>query len=144
MSDQAKRQEWNRQIIAEFRANDGRVGGPFDGVPLLLLRTRGAKSGEERINPLAYLEQDGRLYVFGTNGGRDEHPGWYFNVQADPRVIVEVGTRTAAATAVVLPGADRDRVYAEQARRFPTFTTYEEQVTRTIPVVALDLDASGA
>ena len=143
MSEQEKRQEWNRQIIAEFRANEGRVGGPFEGVPLLLLRTRGAKSGEERINPLAYLEQDGRHYVFGSNGGRDETPGWCFNVQADPRVIVEVGTRTAAATAVVLDGAERDRIYAEQVRRYPVFATYEERVTRTIPVVALDLDASG-
>jgi deazaflavin-dependent oxidoreductase (nitroreductase family) len=143
MSEQEKRQEWNRQIIAEFRANGGRVGGPFEGIPLLLLRTRGAKSGEERVNPLGYLEQDGRLYVFGSNGGRDEHPGWYFNVQADPRVIVEVGTRTAAATAVVLDRAERDRIYAAQVRRQPMFATYEQQVTRTIPVVALDLDRSG-
>ena len=140
MSEQEKRQEWNRQIVAEFRANDGRVGGPFEGVPLLLLRTRGAKSGEERINPLAYLEMDGRYYVFGSNGGREPQPGWYFNVLADPRVIVEVGTRTAAATAVVLEGEQRARIYAEQVRRQPMFGSYEEQVTRTIPVVALDLE----
>ena len=143
MSDTEKRQEWNRQIVEEFRANEGRVGGPFEGVPLLLLRTRGAKTGEERINPLAYLDYEGRHYVFGSNGGRDSTPGWYYNVLADPRVVVEIGTRTAAAKAVVLEGEERDRIYAEQARRQPMFTTYAEKVTRTIPVVALDLEASG-
>ena len=139
MDEQQRRQEWNRDIIAEFRANGGRVGGPFEGIPLLLLHTRGAKTGEERINPLAYLELDGRLYVFGSNGGRDSHPGWYFNVQADPNVVVEVGTHESAATALVLEGDERDRVYAEQVRRQPAFKTYEEQVSRTIPVVALVL-----
>ena len=140
MSDREQRLAWNRDIIAEFRANDGRVGGPFEGIPLLLLHTRGAKTGEERINPVAYLELDGRLYVFASNGGRDSHPGWVFNVQAEPNVVVEVGTRTANATAVVLEGDERDRIYAEQARRQPAFAAYEEKVTRTIPVVALDLD----
>ena len=139
MTEQQRRRDMNRDIIAEFRANEGRVGGPFEGIPLLLLHTRGAKSGEERINPLAYLEQDDRLYVFGSNGGRAAHPGWYFNVLADPNVSVEVGTHESAATALVLEGDERDRVYAEQARRQPAFASYEEQVSRTIPVVALVL-----
>ena len=139
MTEQQRRRDMNRDIIAEFRANEGRVGGPFEGIPLLLLHTRGAKSGEERINPLAYLEQDDRLYVFGSNGGRAVHPGWYFNVLADPNVSVEVGTHESAATAHVLEGDERDRVYAEQARRQPAFASYEEQVSRTIPVVALVL-----
>ena len=137
MSEQEKRRDWNRQVIEEFRANEGRVGGAFEGVQLLLLHTRGAKSGQQRINPLAYLEQDDGFYVFGSNGGRDAHPGWYFNVQADPEVTVEVGTRTMTATATVLTGEERERIYAEQARRQPAFATYEEQVSRTIPVVAL-------
>ena len=143
MSEHEQRQQWNRAVIDEFRANEGRVGGAFEGVPLLLLHTRGAKSGEQRINPLAYLEMDGRLHVFGSNGGREAHPGWYFNVQADPRVTVEVGTRSMAATATVLDGEERERIYAEQARRQPAFASYEQQVSRTIPVVALLPDPSG-
>jgi deazaflavin-dependent oxidoreductase (nitroreductase family) len=138
MSEQAKRRQMNEAIIEEFRANAGVVGGPFEGTPLLLLHTRGARSGEARINPLAYIERDGRLFVFGTNGGRDAHPGWYFNVLADASVTVEVGTSTMSATAEVLQGEERDRMYADASRRHPAFATYQEQVARTIPVVALD------
>ena len=139
MPDNAERRRMNQEIIDEFRANEGRVGGPFDGIPMLLLHSRGAKSGEERINPLAYLELDGRLYVFGSNGGREPNPGWYFNVLADPKVTVEVGVRTSPAVAAELVGAQRDRVYAEQGARIPMYGDYEKQVDRTIPVVALDL-----
>jgi len=139
MSDNAERIDRNKKIIEEFRANDGRVGGPFDGIPLLLLHSRGAKSGEERVNPVAYLELDGRLHVFGSNGGRGPNPGWYYNVLADPKVTVEVGARTSPAVATELLGAERDRVYAEQVARIPMFADYEKQVDRTIPVIALDL-----
>ena len=138
MSENSTRQDWNRKIIEEFRGNDGRVGGPFEGVPLVLLHTRGARSGEERINPLAYLDLDGRIFVFGSNGGRDENPGWYYNVKASPRVTVEIGTRRYDAVASVLDGSERDRVYAEMATRQPAFNDYERKVSRTIPVVALD------
>jgi len=142
MVDNAERNERNKLIIDEFRANEGRVGGPFDGIPLLLLHSRGAKSGAERINPVAYLELDDRLYVFASNGGRDPNPGWYYNVLADPKVTVEVGTRTSAAVASDLTGAERDRVYAEQVARIPMFADYEKNLDRTIPVIALDLVAS--
>ena len=139
MTDSAERIERNQRIIEEFRANEGRVGGPFDGIPLLLLHSRGAKSGAERINPVAYLELDGRLYVFGSNGGRDPNPGWYYNVRVNPDVTVEVGTRMSAAVAAEVTGADRDRIYAEQVARQPMFADYEKRVERTIPVVALNL-----
>ena len=142
MTDNAQRRDWNRQIIEEFRANEGCVGGPFEGIPLLLLHSRGAKSGEERINPAAYLELDGRFYVFASNGGREPNPGWYYNVIAEPKVTVEVGTRTSAAVATVLSGDERDRIYAVQVARVPAFADYEQKVERTIPVIALDLEES--
>jgi len=138
MSENDQRQNWNRQIIEEFRANDGVVGGPFEGVPLVLLHTHGAKSGVEHVNPLARLDLDGRVYVFGSNGGRDMNPGWYYNVKADPQVTVELDTRSFAAHASVLEGADRDRVYAEMATRQPAFADYAARVPRVIPVIALD------
>jgi len=138
VTDNAQRQQWNQQVIDEFRANEGRVGGNFENVPLLLLHTRGARSGLERINPVACLALDGRLYVFGSNGGREQQPGWYFNVVADPSVTVEVGTRTFAGVATVMTGEERQRVYDEQAARMPAFKDYAEQVERTIPVVAID------
>jgi deazaflavin-dependent oxidoreductase (nitroreductase family) len=138
VSDAERRREMNRQIIDEFRANEGRVGGPFEGIPLALVHTRGAKSGEERINPLGALDFEGTLYVFASNGGRAEHPGWYFNVRADPRVTVEFGTDRFAATARVLEGPERDRIWAEQVRRIPAFADYQDKVDRVIPVVALE------
>lgn len=137
MSESDQRRNWNEQIIEEFRANDGRVGGPFEGVPLVLLHTRGAKSGEERINPLARLDLDGHVYVFGSNGGRDQHPGWYFNLRAHPSVTVEVDARSYDGKAVVLDGEERDRVFAEMVKGQPAFGDYAAKVTRTIPVVAL-------
>jgi deazaflavin-dependent oxidoreductase (nitroreductase family) len=138
MTDAERRREMNRQIIEEFRANEGRVGGPFEGVPLALLHSRGAKTGEERINPLGCLDFEGTLYVFASNGGRAEHPGWYYNVQADPHVTVEFGTDTFTATARVLERAERQRIWEEQVRRFPAFGDYQDKVDRVIPVVALE------
>jgi len=129
--------DWNAQVIAEFRANSGQVGGQFTGAPLLLLRTKGARSGTERINPMMYLAGDRSLYVFASYAGRDENPAWFHNLVANPQVGVEVGTETYAATATVLTGAERDEIYAEQARLYPGFAEYEEKTTRIIPVVAL-------
>lgn len=140
MSENQRRSDANQQIIDEFRANEGRVGGPFDGIPLLLLHSRGARTGEERINPVACLDLEGRLYVFATNGGRENNPGWYYNVLADPKVTIEVGTRTASAVASEITGAERDRIYAEQVARVPMFADYEKKTGRTIPVIAFDLD----
>jgi len=129
--------DFNRQIIEEFRANQGKVGGQFEGAPLLLLHTTGAKSGQPRVNPMMYLDLDGHRYVFASKAGMDTNPDWYHNLTADPAVNVEVGSDTYAARAQAVTGADRDRVYGEQARRYPGFAEYQEKTTRVIPVVEL-------
>jgi deazaflavin-dependent oxidoreductase (nitroreductase family) len=128
---------WNGKIIDEFRANGGKVGGPFDGAPLLLLHTTGAKSGRERVNPMMYLDLDGHRYVFATKSGADDNPDWYHNLVANPAVTVEVDADTYPATAAPVNGADRDRIYAEQARRYPGFAEYETKTARRIPVVEI-------
>jgi deazaflavin-dependent oxidoreductase (nitroreductase family) len=130
-------QDWNRQIIEEFRGHDGRVGGQFEGAPLLILHTLGAKTGAERLNPMMYLDLDGHRYVFASKAGADTNPDWYRNLVAHPDVTVEVGTDTRPATATELTGAERDRIYAEQARRYPGFAEYQEKTSRIIPVVEL-------
>lgn len=129
--------DWNTRIIEEFRANDGRVGGQFEGAPMLLLHTTGAKSGKDRINPMMYLDLDGRRYVFASKAGADTHPDWYHNLVAHPKVSVEAGTETYEATAAPLQGDERDRVYTEQARRYPGFAEYQAKTERLIPVVEL-------
>jgi deazaflavin-dependent oxidoreductase (nitroreductase family) len=129
--------DWNARIIAEFRANEGRVGGRFEGAPLLLLHTTGARSGAERVNPMMYLEDDGRLYVFASKAGADTHPDWYHNLVSTPAVSVELGTETFTATAAPLGEPERTRVYAEQAARYPGFAEYAAKTNRVIPVVEL-------
>jgi deazaflavin-dependent oxidoreductase (nitroreductase family) len=129
--------DWNRQVIDEFRANAGRVGGQFEGAPVLLLHTTGARSGAERVNPMMYLELDGRTFVFASKAGAHTHPDWYHNLKRHPRVIVELGGETFAAEATTLDGAERDRVYAVQAERYPGFAEYQSKTHRVIPVVEL-------
>lgn len=129
--------DWNAQIIAEFRANAGRVGGNFEGAPLLLLHTTGAKSGSERVNPMMYLDLDGRRYVFASKAGADTNPDWFHNLVANPSVKVEVGDETYNAQAVPLKGDERDRIYAEQSRRYQGFAEYQAKTERVIPVVEL-------
>ena len=135
--DMSEVNDWNAQIIAEFRANDGKVGGQFEGAPVLLLHTTGKRSGIERVNPMMYLDLDGHRYVFASKAGADTHPDWYHNLVADPTVTVEVGTETYTATATSVTGDDRDRIYAEQAGRYPGFAEYAEKTSRVIPVVEL-------
>jgi deazaflavin-dependent oxidoreductase (nitroreductase family) len=130
-------QDWNSKIIEEFRANDGTVGGPFAGAPILLLHTTGAKTGLERVNPMMYLDLDGHRYVFASKAGADTNPDWYWNLVAHPDVTVEVGTETYEVSAGPVTGDDRDRVYSEQARRYPGFAEYEQKTSRVIPVVEL-------
>ncbi len=132
--------DWNTKIIEEFRQHEGRVGGQFEGAPLLLLTTSGRRTGEPRVNPVMYLADGDRLLVFASKGGAPTHPDWYHNLVADPQVTVEVGTDTFRAHAVVLRGEERDRFYAEQARRYPGFGEYQEKTGRIIPVVALVRD----
>lgn len=130
-------QDWNSKIIEEFRANEGTVGGPFAGAPILLLHTTGAKTGLERVNPMMYLDLDGHRYVFASKAGADTNPDWYWNLVAHPDVTVEVGTETYEVSAGPVTGDDRDRVYSEQARRYPGFAEYEQKTSRVIPVVEL-------
>jgi deazaflavin-dependent oxidoreductase (nitroreductase family) len=135
MSD---REDWNSNIIEEFRANEGKVGGPFDGAPLLLLHTTGARSGEERINPMMYLADGDRLVVFASKGGAPTNPDWYHNLVANPDLEIEVGTERRKVRARVAEGEEHDLLYAEQARRYPQFAKYQEGTDRTIPVVILE------
>jgi deazaflavin-dependent oxidoreductase (nitroreductase family) len=129
---------WNLNVIEEFRAHEGKVGGNFEGAPVLLLHTTGAKSGKERINPMMYLEQDNRLFVFASKAGADSHPDWYYNLVAHPEVTIELGTETFTATTSSLDKAERDRIYAIQAEHFPGFGEYEKKTTRLIPVVEIE------
>ncbi|MET9554973.1 nitroreductase/quinone reductase family protein [Streptomyces sp. NPDC006645] len=135
-------QEFNRLIIEEFRANGGRVGGMFEGAPLVLLTTLGARTGKRRTTPAAYARDGERLLVFASNAGGPAHPGWYFNLLADNRVTVEIGTEegtvhTFSARAEPLRGEERDHQYALQAARNPGFAAYQAGTDRTIPVIAL-------
>ena len=133
---------WNAHVIEEFRANEGRVGGQFEGAPMTLVHHRGRKSGRELVNPIMYLRDDDdpkTIYVFASKGGAPTNPDWYYNLVAAGEAEVEVGTEQYPVTVTELNGGSRDRVYAEQARRYPGFADYEKKTAgiRTIPVLAL-------
>jgi deazaflavin-dependent oxidoreductase (nitroreductase family) len=139
MSD---RLDWNAKTIAEFRANEGRVGGNFEGAPMVLVHHRGRKSGREYVIPTMYLPHETEpdvIYVFATKGGAPTNPDWYYNLTAAGNGAVELGTGTYRVRVRQLDGAERDRIYAEQARRYPGFAEYERQTAgvRTIPVLEL-------
>jgi deazaflavin-dependent oxidoreductase (nitroreductase family) len=134
--------DWNARTIAEFRANEGRVGGPFEGAPIVLLHHRGRKSGREYVAPTMYLPHDndpGIIYVFASKGGAPTDPDWFDNLTAAGEGTVERGTEAYEVTVRELTGAERDRIYAEQARRYPGFAEYERRTAgvRTIPVLEL-------
>ncbi len=128
---------WNQKIIDEFRANDGVVGGSFEGATIVLLHTTGAKSGKERTNPLVALIESGRLFVFASAAGADTSPDWYHNLVANPQVTVELGAERFPATAKVLDRPERDEIYAKQAAKSATFAGYQAKTTRLIPIVEL-------
>jgi deazaflavin-dependent oxidoreductase (nitroreductase family) len=129
--------DFNDQVIAEFRANHGKVGGNFEGAPLLLLHSTGAKSGAERISPMMYLPDGDRYLVFASKAGAPDNPDWYHNLVANPEASIEVGDDTVAVLADELPRAERDQKYAEQAALYPGFADYEAKTDRVIPVLAL-------
>lgn len=129
--------DFNRQVIEEFRASGGVVGGPFAGAPMLLLTTTGAKSGRRQTTPLMYLADGERLLVFASKAGAPTNPAWYHNLVAHPQATIEVGMETRDVTASVVTGAERDALYAKQAALRPVFAEYEAKTTRKIPVVAL-------
>jgi len=129
--------DWNTTIIDEFRTNEGKVGGPFEGATLLLLHTIGAKSGQERVNPVMYQSVGPDLAVFAAKGGAPTNPDWYHNLVANPQATVEVGNDTLAVTARVATGEERDRIWTRQKVDFPALVEYERATSRQIPVVIL-------
>jgi len=130
--------DFNSKVIEEFRSNDGKVAGQFEGAPMLLLHTVGAKSGTARVNPMMYMEDGKRKYVFASKAGAPTNPDWYHNLLAHPDVSIEVGTDTVDVVATPLERSERDRIFAEQVSRYPGFGDYEKATDRVIPVVALD------
>jgi len=127
----------NKKIIDEFRANNGKVGGRFDGKTLLLLHTKGAKTHQERINPVAYVKDDGRFVVIASKGGAPTNPNWYYNLVTNPDVSVEVGTEKYKARAAVAEEPERTRLYDKMVEMMPSFDDYRRNTKRKIPVILL-------
>jgi deazaflavin-dependent oxidoreductase (nitroreductase family) len=130
--------DWNSKIIEEFRANGGKVGGQFEGAPLLLLHTVGARTGQPRVNPMMYQPVPDGYAVFASKGGAPVNPDWYHNLLARPRVTAEIGTGTADFLARVAEGEERERIWAAQKAAYPGFADYERATSRQIPVVVLE------
>jgi deazaflavin-dependent oxidoreductase (nitroreductase family) len=128
---------WNQVIIYEFRANSGQVGGPFAGKTLLLLHTVGAKSGEERINPVAYVADGDRLVIIASKGGAPTNPDWYYNLLAHPLVTVEVGAEQFQVKAAIASEPERTRLFNQMVEMMPGFADYQRKTTRVIPVIIL-------
>ncbi len=127
----------NQMIIDEFRAHQGKVGGGFEGKTLLLLHTRGAKSGQERINPVAYVKDQDRYVVIASKGGAPTNPDWYYNILKNPRVSIEVGTEKLQAQANIAEEPERSRLYNKMVDMMPGFDDYRRKTTRKIPVIVL-------
>lgn len=137
--DNSGERDFNQRNIDEFRANGGKVGGQFEGFPLLLLTSTGAKSGEARVTPTAYFDIDGKIYIVGSAAGRDKDPAWAFNLRAHPRAAVEIGTDPLrAVTAREVPRDERDRLYPLVVERAPGFADYEKRTDRVIPIFELE------
>ena len=131
--------EWNRRTIEAFRANKGQVGGVWEGRPVPLLTTTGAKSGQRRTTPVMYLREGDRLFIFASKAGAPTHPDWYHNLLAHPDVTVEIGDQTYQAVAKPVTAAERDQIYARWVERYPQFRAYQRKTTRSMPVIELDL-----
>jgi deazaflavin-dependent oxidoreductase (nitroreductase family) len=130
--------DWNRGTIEAFRANHGQVGGFWEGRPLLLLTTTGAKSGQLRTIPLMYLREGDRIFIFASKAGAPTNPDWYHNLVAHPDVTVEIGDLTYHAVARTVTGAERDQIYTRWAERYPQYREYQEKTSRSIPVIELE------
>jgi deazaflavin-dependent oxidoreductase (nitroreductase family) len=129
--------DYNAKVIDEFRANEGRVGGEWEGTPLLLLHHVGAKSGKERINPVGYLADHRRYLVIAANGGAPKQPDWYYNLKKRPDVAIEVGTSTIDVIASEATGHERSRLFRKLADRYPHLSEFERQTSRVMPVIVL-------
>lgn len=130
---------FNQQIIDEFRANDGVVGGDFEGASMLLLHHKGAKTGTERVTPLMYRTDGDRTVVFASKAGAPDNPAWHHNLMANPETTIEIGTETRDVRAREVTGEDRDRIWNAHKREVPQFAAYEESTSRVIPVVELQI-----
>jgi deazaflavin-dependent oxidoreductase (nitroreductase family) len=130
--------EFNRQLIEEYRANGGKVTGIFAGAPLLVLTTTGARSGQPRVTPLVYTTDNGRWVVIASKGGSPTHPDWYYNLRANPEVTVEVGAESFPARATITTGAERQRLFDQMAARMPNFAEYQRNTVRQLPVIVLE------
>lgn len=128
--------DWNAGIIEEFRKNHGKVGGMFQGAPLLLINHTGRRTRKVRINPVMYFKDGDRYLVFGSKGGAETHPDWYHNLKAHPDVQIEVGDQKIDVHAEEILGAERDRLYAKQASLYPQFAQYQQKTKRVIPIIA--------
>jgi deazaflavin-dependent oxidoreductase (nitroreductase family) len=128
----------NSKIIEDFRANSGRVGPPFEGAPILLLHTTGAKSGAARINPIVYLADGHKMVVFASYGGAPKNPAWFHNLMGGGPASVEVGTESFPVTARITEGDEREKYWSKQKQDMPGFAGYEQKTTRQIPVVVLE------
>jgi deazaflavin-dependent oxidoreductase (nitroreductase family) len=137
MPDTETIKAFNKSIADEFRANDGKVGGQFQGANLLLLTTTGAKSGQPRVSPLAYFRIDDKLLILGSFAGADINPGWVHNLRANPAAHVEIGTESSDVTARELPTAERDELFSKITAAAPGFAEYQSKTTRVIPVFEL-------
>ncbi len=130
--------DWNTAIIEEFRANDGKVGGNFEGAPLLLLHTVGARTGQQRVNPMMYRRVGDSYAVFASKAGAPTNPDWYHNLVANPAVTAEIGTKTLQLNARVAGPQEREPIWAAHKAEYPGFAEYESKTTRQIPVVILE------
>jgi deazaflavin-dependent oxidoreductase (nitroreductase family) len=130
--------DWNAKVIEEFRANDGKVGGGFDGAPMLILHTRGAKTGEDRVHPVVYQPVGDAFAVFASKGGAPTNPAWFHNLTVNPDVKIEVGTDTLDVRARVLEDEERAPIWEKQKQLMPGFAQYEQKTSRQIPVVLLE------
>jgi deazaflavin-dependent oxidoreductase (nitroreductase family) len=128
---------FNKNIVDEFRANDGKVGGPFAGSDLLLLTTTGAKSGQPRVSPLAYLRIDGKLIIVGSFAGAPVNPAWLHNLRANPQAHIELGTESFDVTALELPPTERDELWGKVTAAAPGFADYQAKTSRLIPLFEL-------
>jgi deazaflavin-dependent oxidoreductase (nitroreductase family) len=134
--------DFNTKVIMEFRANGGKVGGPFEGAPMVLLHHHGAKSGTERVNPLMYQQVGDSIAIFASAAGAPRDPQWFRNLVAHPEVTIEVGTSTRKARARVAEGDERDSIWTAQKENYPQFADYEKNAApRVIPVIVLDPEA---
>jgi deazaflavin-dependent oxidoreductase (nitroreductase family) len=129
--------EYNAKIITEFRASQGRVGGPWQDIPLLLLHHTGAQSATAHVNPVAYLRDGSRYFIWAANGGAPKHPAWYHNLKAHPNTKIEVGHETLNVVAEEMTGAERDRLLATATSRYPQLAQAAQKTDRLIPIVVL-------